>query len=226
MEVFIEIYRNEPCLWQVKSAAYHDKNFKNSAYDKLVEQYKYIEPSANRNLIVKKINSLHTNYKKENKKIDESKRSGAGTSEVYEPKLWYFKHLTFLDDDHSVPRAHDSNISGINFDQEIESDCFIDDGDEELSVRASSIPSCSSEPSGSSRPPKRKRRSTTEDLQNEVLMSINKRLNNPTEDYEAYGKYIAATLRRMPKTQTPMLKNIIDQAIFKAEMGELNRGVV
>lgn len=57
-------------------------------------------------------------------------------------------------------------------------------------------------------------------------MSINKRLNNPTEDYEAYGKYIAATLRRMPKTQTPMIKNIIDQAIFKAEMGELNRGVV
>lgn len=57
-------------------------------------------------------------------------------------------------------------------------------------------------------------------------MSINKRLNNSTEDYEEYGKYIAATLRRMPKTQTPMIKNIIDQAIFKAEMGELNRGVV
>ena len=32
------------------------------------------------------------------KKVQESEKSGAGADQVYEPTLWYFQALTFLND--------------------------------------------------------------------------------------------------------------------------------
>ncbi|KAL4708045.1 hypothetical protein ACJJTC_013456 [Scirpophaga incertulas] len=55
-----------------------------------------IKPRATVEDVKKKINSLRSNYRRELKKIVTSKRSGAGTNEVYVPKSWTFKYLTFL----------------------------------------------------------------------------------------------------------------------------------
>jgi len=44
----------------------------------------------------KKINTLRSNFRKELKKINDSKRSGAGADDVYEPSSWVFEELTFL----------------------------------------------------------------------------------------------------------------------------------
>ena len=35
---FIEIYKENPCLWKIKSKEYSDKIKKNAAYDLLVEK--------------------------------------------------------------------------------------------------------------------------------------------------------------------------------------------
>ncbi|KAF9802910.1 hypothetical protein SFRURICE_015507 [Spodoptera frugiperda] len=112
IEEFINIYRNEPCLWQIKSKDYHHREKKNAAYNKLIEQYRKLEPSANRDAVVKKLNALRTNYRKEKKKVEESIRSGAGSSDVYEPTLWYYKLLKFLNDDQETSRFSRSNIDG------------------------------------------------------------------------------------------------------------------
>lgn len=110
LEEFINIYRNEVSLWQIKNKDYHNRDKKTAAYNKLIEQYKKIEPNANRDMIVKKLNGLRTNYRKEKKKVEESTRSGAGTNDIYVPTLWYYDLLKFLDDDQGTPRGSRSNI--------------------------------------------------------------------------------------------------------------------
>nr|CAH7746859.1 unnamed protein product [Callosobruchus chinensis] len=74
MAEFINIYRNEPCIWQIKND-YHNREKRAAAYNKF------------RDMVVKKINGLRTNYPKEKKKVEDSTRSGAESNEVYIPTL-------------------------------------------------------------------------------------------------------------------------------------------
>lgn len=95
---FIELYKNSPCLWQIKSRDYSDRNKKDLAYAELVKKYREIDRNADRSTVVKKINSFRTVYKKELNKMNNSLKSGAGADDVYKPSLWYFEHLHFLND--------------------------------------------------------------------------------------------------------------------------------
>ncbi|MCL4167768.1 UNVERIFIED_CONTAM: hypothetical protein GTU68_001426 [Idotea baltica] len=86
MEDFIEIYKSEQCLWKVQCKDYH-----------------------NRDKRIKKINNLRTLYRKELKKVQTSKKSGAGLIDVYAPNLWYFENLDFLNDQ-EISRESLTNI--------------------------------------------------------------------------------------------------------------------
>jgi hypothetical protein len=54
LEEFIRIYQSEPCLRCIKSKDYHDKGKRDAAYNRLVETLKQIDPSADRDKVVKK----------------------------------------------------------------------------------------------------------------------------------------------------------------------------
>lgn len=95
---FIENYRELPILWDVTLKQYSDKNKRNQAYEKLLAIYKQINKNATIQDVKRKINSLRTNYRKERKKVEGSQKSGAGTDEIYEPKCWTFKELSFLNE--------------------------------------------------------------------------------------------------------------------------------
>ncbi|KAK5644786.1 hypothetical protein RI129_006086 [Pyrocoelia pectoralis] len=71
LEDFIEIYRSEPCLWNIKAKDYHNKIKKENAYRRLIEKLKEIDGNCNKDKVVKKINSLRTNHRKEKKKVDD-----------------------------------------------------------------------------------------------------------------------------------------------------------
>ncbi|XP_030022585.2 uncharacterized protein LOC115441812 [Manduca sexta] len=94
LEEFIKCYQSQPCLWDTQSKDYHDKMKKQVAYAKLLRIYQLLEPRADRMTVVKKINILRTNHRKEKKKVKESERSGNGT---YVPKLWYYHLFDFLE---------------------------------------------------------------------------------------------------------------------------------
>jgi hypothetical protein len=83
---------------------------KAAAYDCLIEKLKVIEPDASRENVVKKINNLRSTFRKELKKVNDSKRSGSSGDDVYAPSLWYFNELMFLVDqempDQSVSTLH------------------------------------------------------------------------------------------------------------------------
>ncbi|CAK1597851.1 unnamed protein product [Parnassius mnemosyne] len=107
---FIELYRNEPCLWQNKSKEYHDRERKSAAYKVLLEKIKEIDSTATIDTVKNKINTLRCTFKKEVLKVKSSQRSGSGKDDIYIPKLWYYDLLQFLTDQ-EVPRSSRSNIS-------------------------------------------------------------------------------------------------------------------
>jgi hypothetical protein len=54
---FIHMYREYPCLWKVKSKEYSDRVKKNLAYEHLTTKLKENDPDANKEKVIKKINS-------------------------------------------------------------------------------------------------------------------------------------------------------------------------
>ncbi|XP_077113969.1 uncharacterized protein LOC143769377 [Ranitomeya variabilis] len=107
----IDMYRSLPCLWQIKSADYSNRNKKREAFAKLVALFKQHNPSekVDETVVRKKIQGLRTVYKKELNKVVKSKKSGAGTDEVYVPSLWYFDLLGFTRDQ-ELPRTMSSTM--------------------------------------------------------------------------------------------------------------------
>ena len=43
---FIEVFRNNPCLWKIRSKDYKDKNMKLQAYNNLLEIIRKVEKDA------------------------------------------------------------------------------------------------------------------------------------------------------------------------------------
>ncbi|CAJ0943539.1 unnamed protein product [Ranitomeya imitator] len=70
---------------------------KKAAYEKLVALHKEHHPTetVDETIVRKKIQALRTVYKKELNKGEKSKKSGAGTDDLYVPKLWYYDLLAF-----------------------------------------------------------------------------------------------------------------------------------
>jgi len=85
---FIELYKQYPCLWKIKSKDYINKNLKREAYDELTKFCKTTIPEANKDFAIKKIQSFRGSFRKELKKVVDSKRSGASLDDVYVPTLW------------------------------------------------------------------------------------------------------------------------------------------
>lgn len=84
-----------PEVWDSSTKMYKDAIKRGEAYRKLLQVYKKNKNDATVDDVKKKINSLRSNYRKEFKKIVQSKRSGAGTDEMYTPKSWVYHLLQF-----------------------------------------------------------------------------------------------------------------------------------
>lgn len=108
-EEFIEQYRKYPCLWDVKAKTYMDRYLKSAAMDKLVEKCKEINPLANKDYVSKKIHNMRCAFRRELKKVRNSKSTGIEADDVYVPSLWYFELLSFISDT-ETPRKGIENV--------------------------------------------------------------------------------------------------------------------
>jgi hypothetical protein len=89
LEDFIQAYKSQSCRWHIKSKDYHDKAKRDAAYHILLKKYKLIDPNADKEAVVKKINAFRTNYRREKKNVEESHHSDSGTDEICVPTLCY-----------------------------------------------------------------------------------------------------------------------------------------
>ncbi|CAI6377402.1 unnamed protein product [Macrosiphum euphorbiae] len=106
---FLNIYKSFSCLWKSKSKDYSNKHLRNDAYDEMVNFCKPSFPEANREFVVKKIQSLRGSFRKEMKKVMESQRSGSSKDDIYVPTLWYYDLLLFTKDQ-EIPTDSISNL--------------------------------------------------------------------------------------------------------------------
>ncbi|XP_042207798.1 uncharacterized protein LOC121856355 [Homarus americanus] len=111
---FIELYKQFPSLWQIKSEDYKNRPLKQECYGKLVEKMKDIIPTATKATVTKKINSFRTSYRRELKKVLLSEKSDAGTDDIYQPSLWFYNDLHFLRDQ----EIQEGGVSTMDSDEE------------------------------------------------------------------------------------------------------------
>lgn len=111
-ERLIELFQEEPDLWNVSSAAYSKKESRQKALRTIVEKLKedYEGLECNVNQIQAKISYLRGYYSKELAKINKSRKSGAGSDEVYSSSWIHFKSLDTFLKTQIVPRGSQSKI--------------------------------------------------------------------------------------------------------------------
>ncbi|KAG5890009.1 hypothetical protein JTB14_032631 [Gonioctena quinquepunctata] len=106
MSKFIRVYREHTSLWKVKSKEYRNKNLKNLGITKLIEvcqQFNIME--ADKDFVLKKIQSMRGSFRKELGKVKDSQRRGAPEGDIYVPTLWYFDLLQFTVDQESATES-------------------------------------------------------------------------------------------------------------------------
>jgi hypothetical protein len=79
------MYEKCKVLWNVESDEYRNRNARNEGIKKILE--KLCVEGLTADCVRKKTEMMKTVYSQELNKIMESKKSGAGTNDLYKPKL-------------------------------------------------------------------------------------------------------------------------------------------
>jgi hypothetical protein len=83
------MYKERHCLWKITSESYKNKNSRNSAIGEIVGFLKSSGfQEANTKIVKEKIQNIRRAMNKERKKVEQSRKSGAGSDEVSVPTSW------------------------------------------------------------------------------------------------------------------------------------------
>lgn len=93
IKLLIDLYRENECLWNVKSPEYKSYLKRKDAIANISEKMGFTEE-----IIKKKIASIRSTYLLEKKKCKDSHRTGTGTDDIYHSSLPWFQYMTFLND--------------------------------------------------------------------------------------------------------------------------------
>ncbi|CAJ0929917.1 unnamed protein product [Ranitomeya imitator] len=242
----IEMYRSLPCLWQIKSAEYSNRNKKREAYGKLVALFKQHNPceKVDESVVRKKIQGLRTVYKKELNKVVKSMKSGAATDEVYVPSLWYYD-LLGLTRDQELPRTMVSSMrQTLDQDPVIPTDTPVGDQDRHDLSSATSDDILVDEPSmaeateGSNEDPApstlnsptvprrinnvRRRKDTL--LPSTELVCLAKQMlsQQSNTSVDSFANFAADSLGKLEDTQRIHAERVIFETLSKAAAGQLD----
>ncbi|XP_073416310.1 uncharacterized protein [Dendrobates tinctorius] len=234
LKEFIELYRSFPCLWKVKCADYSNRQKKAEAYETLVNLCKTVCPAATVELVKHKISNLRTVFKRQLKKMESSRTSGASDDDVYIPRLWYFDLLKFtIDQDEQIqcvfnyPETYDERPEEENTDDSLESAgentniaqvCIRSPPQEIIEIQhhqqkqqQAPIPVSS----------QKKRKPVNDDLSRQLLSEAAAVLNQKEDEFDAFGVTVAAKLRKMDDKQRLLSEVLITDILFKGMMKKL-----
>ncbi|PIN97439.1 hypothetical protein AB205_0043450, partial [Aquarana catesbeiana] len=95
MAIFIDMFRELPCLWEINHPHYRNQTKRKAALDQLLEIVKQVIPTADITYLKILIGGLRSTYVRERQKVQDSQRSGAA-DDIYVPRMWYYDRLHFL----------------------------------------------------------------------------------------------------------------------------------
>jgi len=105
----LEEYCEMPVLWQVRSADYSNRKKREEAWDLLVQLTREKIPEADLCFVKNMVDSIRASFRKELRRVRDSKGSGLSADDVYKPTLWYFDLLLFTANQ-DIPRKSKSNL--------------------------------------------------------------------------------------------------------------------
>ncbi|XP_066955172.1 uncharacterized protein [Macrobrachium rosenbergii] len=97
----IELYRQNLCLWNVKLKSYKNREKSITSLKTIAADIREQGAVVTTDDIQNKIYMLQNQFRREFKKMKDSQRSGAGTDNLYSPKLCY-DDLAFLTDSDTI----------------------------------------------------------------------------------------------------------------------------
>ena len=77
-------------LWNVKADVYKDRSKRVAAINKITAELQKSGLSAHASEVKEKIESIRSKYRRDLRKLEKSKKSGAGADEVYTPDIMVF----------------------------------------------------------------------------------------------------------------------------------------
>ncbi|KAF5294809.1 hypothetical protein FQA39_LY00293 [Lamprigera yunnana] len=193
----IEVYHSLPALWNIKSKDYSNRMKKNEQYNNLLRKYREYYPDADKAQLVKKFNSLRTNFRKEIKRIKDSEKSGAGTDDIIEPTLCT---IQIQDDD---TQGGEDDIDDVEIREPI------------------NISTINRKNNG---PPQKKKRKVDESA--ELISLAQKHLQEPQTEFDKIASAWAVELQKMKPQQQFFAKKAINDILFEGQMGSLHRDSV
>ncbi|CAH1997081.1 unnamed protein product [Acanthoscelides obtectus] len=220
---FIHLYKSFPCLWKTKSSEYNDRNKKNQAYMELVYKLQEVEPETTINSVKRKIDSLRGSFRKELRKVNASRKLTGNNDDIYLPKLWYFKELLFLTN-YMGPRKTESDP--LCQEDTIQEETLTLEYPETIDIKFDppvfSHPNSPSPSEYSISNSGIKRKRNAEDLLDEVVEKINRKLDNE-DRFDVAGKHIANKLRDLSKESALVAEKFISDILFEAALGNISR---
>ncbi|KAB0802688.1 hypothetical protein PPYR_04874 [Photinus pyralis] len=111
INTFLDIYVNYELLWNVRNADYTNKTKRESAIMKLLNELIEVGVAVpDLSFLRARIKAIKATYRSELLKVNESKKSGAGTDDVYVPKLPWFSAADSFLRDVVITRKSTSNL--------------------------------------------------------------------------------------------------------------------
>ncbi|XP_047738262.1 uncharacterized protein LOC125178486 [Hyalella azteca] len=233
--LFLETFHKYELLWNIRHEDYSNKTKRETNLLKLKEDLLcqgLVVPDIT--FLRARIRNIRLTYKNELTKVISSKASGAGTDDVYTPKLLWFKTADSFLNDVVVTRQSQSNLkcgpeeADTLEDQQGEvNECLHDDGPPFNSTEneaGTSVPKHQF-----ATPAAKKRRITTfsrveraiDKLQNIVSTSKPSSSNQTLDQYDAFAQHISLQLRQLPFRSFVMLQEQIQSLISKEMLKNL-----
>ncbi|XP_047992816.1 uncharacterized protein LOC125231411 [Leguminivora glycinivorella] len=220
----LALYKSFPCLWKIKSEQYKNKNLKKEAYDKIVIFCKEKGfPDANRDFVVKKLQSLRGSFRKELRKVEDSHRNG--TEEVYQSSLWYYDYLLFTKDQElptdSIYNADEDPDENIDIDHNIIECEITENSVGEIDHQTQMIDAAWTE---SASTPRRNKRKASDNYQAEsfkVRADTLKSNHEELSEFELAGMNVAKKLAKMDPVQAIYAESIINNVLCKGLLKKL-----
>lgn len=107
VEILIYLYKKHPLLYDCKADGYSNKKARHAVLAAIARELSKRRPTSVYE-IKKKIKTLRSQYSAEKALIE--KKNKPGSYNVYQPKLWCFEYLRFLDK-HINRKRHDVESS-------------------------------------------------------------------------------------------------------------------
>lgn len=110
---FIQAIETYPVLWDSSHSDYKNKNKKHDATQELAQNF-----NCDSTEVMRKWKIILAQYRREKKKIADSKSSGSGILDIYKPKWFAYAYLNFIhgrDEPNASLNSHDEINERVRF---------------------------------------------------------------------------------------------------------------